>query len=228
MILDVQQDQCLCVQPCVAGSGHGAGCDRVPGGHGLGHHSDERVYGHCCVGCGSDRGRSDHLRFQAYPWSDHAVGLVKLWGRGRRVLPLLLLLLLVSFPASAYWQAPSVNQVGVKTFGTVYQATPNSLLVTVQGIIHKTKEEEFNISISSQSSGPFFPLALKHMKPFSTDNTDTISALVPSSYFYQVQSLSGADVIGWYEQGDIEMPIEVALTGLWVLSFLGGVLVGRL
>ena len=132
-------------------------------------------------------------------------------------------------PSWALWQAVGANQVGVKVLDTSYSYGQSPLLVTVSGIIHKVQEEEFHISTSLSAAGPFVPVAVKHMKPFATDNIDTIVALVAPRSFYRVSSAgTGAVIFSWYELCEDTMPVEVALAGLWVLSFLGGVLVGRL
>jgi hypothetical protein len=140
----------------------------------------------------------------------------------------LVMVVMWASPVWAAWQSPGSNQVGVKALDVPYQATDGSILVTVSGVIHKVSEEEFHIAVSSDGV-TFIPIAVKHMKPFATDNIDTVVALVPHRSWYRVSTVAtGAVVVAWYEQGDGQMPTELAVALAWILAFVGGVMAGRL
>jgi hypothetical protein len=139
-----------------------------------------------------------------------------------RVVIVAFLVLFLAAPAAANVVAYGPNQVGTKTINTAYGNGSNALFVTVVARGNQNVDITFQVA---PPLGAFLELAV--CRPPQNGASCTVAGHVPPSWSYKVGAPASVSLSFWYELEDIMIPIEVALASLWVLSFIGGVLVGR-
>lgn len=139
-----------------------------------------------------------------------------------RVVMVVFFLAFLAAPAAANVVAYGPNQVGTKTINTAYVNGANALFVTVVASGNQNTDITFQVA---PSGGTFLELAL--CQPPKNGASCTVAGQVPPAWSYKVVAPASVSLSFWYELEDIMLPIEVALASLWVLSFIGGVLVGR-
>lgn len=139
-----------------------------------------------------------------------------------RVVVAAFLVLLLAAPAAANVVAYGANQVGTKTINTAYGNGSNALFVTVVASGNQSAAITFQVA---PPGGAFLELA--ECQPSKNGAFCTVAGHVPPSWSYKVGAPASVALSFWYELEDMMIPIEVALASVWVLSFIGGVLVGR-
>ena len=139
-----------------------------------------------------------------------------------RVVGVALVVLFLAAPAAANVVAYGANQVGTKTINTAYSNGSNALFVTVVASGNQNADITFQVA---PPGGAFLELA--ECQPSKNGAFCTVAGHVPPSWSYKVGAPASVSLSFWYELEDIMIPIEVALASVWVLSFIGGVLVGR-
>lgn len=140
-----------------------------------------------------------------------------------RVVVVALLVLFLAAPVSANFVAYGPDQAGVKVLGTSYLVGAHAVFVMVKASL--SNGEQVRLRVVPPGGTGFNPDVCEGAVVTGVQRC-TVSGIVPPGWSYQIV-LTGGTVNTWYEMEDIMLPIEVALAGLWVLSFIGGVLVGR-
>ncbi len=139
-----------------------------------------------------------------------------------RVVVVALVVLFLAAPAAANVVAYGANQVGTKTINAAYVNGSNALFVTIVARGNQNANITFQVA---PPRGAFLELA--DCQPSKNGASCTVAGHVPPSWSYKVGAPASVSLSFWYELEDIMIPIEVALASVWVLSFIGGVLVGR-